>query len=88
MGKEKAQKREKAAYPPIEYHHEESRYGRNKKGLPLVAILYGLYNKKQSLFLIKNRIGSRIVVHLHLAIHLHVLTPVGNIIQQLVDGRT
>lgn len=31
MGKEKAQKREKAAYPPIEYHHEESRHGRNKK---------------------------------------------------------
>ncbi len=45
MGKEKAQKREKAAYPPIEYHHEESRHGRNKKGLPVVAILYGEYSK-------------------------------------------
>lgn len=45
MGKEKAQKREKAAYPSIECHHEESRYERNKKGLPVVAILYGEYSK-------------------------------------------
>ena len=39
------------------------------------------------LFLVvENRIGRRVVVHLHLAIYLHVLSSSLDIFQELVDG--
>lgn len=38
--------------------------------------------------IIKNRICCRIVVHLHLAINLHVLSTMLDVIEQLVDGKT
>ena len=36
---------------------------------------------------VQNRIQLRIVIHFHLFVNLHVLTPRGDIFEQLVDRR-
>lgn len=40
------------------------------------------------LLLIENGVGRRIVVHLHLSVHLHVLSAGGDVLEQLVYGST